>query len=112
GYEFQGQTGIPAGLTNVSAIAGGSFHSLALLADGVPFFNTPLLSRSAIIGATAQLRVAASGAKPLSYQWQVNGSNILSATNAFLLLTNVQYAHAGDYRAIAANPFGAATSTV
>ena len=34
GDNSQGQIGVPAGLTNVVAVAGGGAHSLALTADG------------------------------------------------------------------------------
>src|SRR5439155_26185119 len=34
GYNNYGQTTIPAGLTNVTAVAVGNIHSLALKADG------------------------------------------------------------------------------
>ena len=36
------------------------------------------------------LRIAAIGDAPLSYQWQENGTNIISATGTSLTLTNLQ----------------------
>jgi large repetitive protein len=53
----------------------------------------------------------ASGAPSPSIQWQFNGTNI-PGTNATLVLNNVTFAHAGDYRFIASNAVGVATSVV
>jgi len=46
-----------------------------------------------------------------SYQWQVNGANISGATNASLILTNVQTTDAGSYAVIVTNLAGTATSS-
>jgi|SRR6185369_11705444 len=44
------------------------------------------------------------------YQWQFNGSNISGATNAFLTLTNISFAAAGEYRCLVSNVLGSTTS--
>lgn len=54
-------------------------------------------SRTNNVGETAEFSVLANGPGTLHYQWRFNGTNILSATNTSLILTNVQLAHAGDY---------------
>ncbi len=46
----------------------------------------------------------------LSYQWQFDGTNIAGATNATLVLYNVQLASGGSYTAIAADSAGSVTS--
>jgi hypothetical protein len=43
GYPYDGQTNIPPGLTNVLAVASGSYHNLALVGDGPPLQFSPLL---------------------------------------------------------------------
>ena len=52
------------------------------------------------------------GLEPLSYQWLKNGSNVVAATNATLVLTNTVVRDAGDYRVTVSNPHGSETSTV
>ena len=41
GYNVQGETNVPAGLSNVVAIAAGSHHTLALKSDGRTFGAPP-----------------------------------------------------------------------
>jgi hypothetical protein len=47
----------------------------------------------------------------LNYQWQFNASSILGATNATLLLTNVQTANAGNYKVVIHNASGSIISS-
>ncbi|MGP8238836.1 MAG: immunoglobulin domain-containing protein [Limisphaerales bacterium] len=69
-------------------------------------------SQNGIAGRSAVLSARATGSLPLVYQWQFNGSNILNATKATLILTNLQTNAAGAYALIANNAAGAATSHV
>jgi hypothetical protein len=62
-------------------------------------------------GATATLAVVASGSDPLSYQWSVNGTNLLDATNSVLVLTNVQPGGAGAYSVLVINAAGTIISS-
>jgi hypothetical protein len=53
-------------------------------------------------GASAQMHVeVVSSIGTPSFQWQRNAADIPGATGATLVLTNIQYADAGGYRAIA-----------
>ncbi len=54
--------------------------------------------------------VGASGSAPFRFQWFFNNTIISNATNS--ILSNVTTANAGNYFAIVANDFGAATSAV
>ena len=54
--------------------------------------------------------MSATGTAPLGYQWRLNGTPLSWATNATLVLTNVQFAQAGDYAVVVSNAFGAITS--
>jgi hypothetical protein len=56
------------------------------------------------------LTVTATGSN-LSYQWRFNGGNIIGATNATLLLTNVQAHQQGNYQAVVMNPSGSTASS-
>jgi hypothetical protein len=61
---------------------------------------------------TAQFEVAAIGDLPLGYEWQFNGNPLPAHTNSTLVLSNVQFNQAGDYRARVSNAGGAVTSSV
>lgn len=63
------------------------------------------------VGGTATFGVTATGTAPLFYQWNFNGTNIDSATNTSLILTNVQTNQAGNYAVVVANAYGSATSS-
>ena len=63
-------------------------------------------------GDSAVMSVAATGAAPLGYQWQFNGSPIAGATSPVLLLPNLVPAQAGLYWAVVTNLTGAITSAV
>ena len=68
-------------------------------------------------GATAAYAVTASGAPPLTYQWQQDGTNLIESitvrgtTNGTLTLSNVTAARAGNYSVLVANPAGAVASS-
>jgi hypothetical protein len=59
----------------------------------------------------ASLSVSATGTLPLRYQWRFNGLPLPAATNATLVLTNVQPLHAGVYNILVYNSGGSALGT-
>jgi hypothetical protein len=61
-------------------------------------------------GSNAVLESAASGSPPLYFQWSLNGTNILDATNSVLTLTNAQSADAGQYVVTVTNAAGSTAS--
>jgi hypothetical protein len=63
------------------------------------------------LGTNASFIVIALGSPTLTYQWVANGTNIDGATNASLLLTNVQFAQAGNYFVTVSNAFGTVSSS-
>lgn len=64
------------------------------------------------VGASISNSVTASGTTPLTYQWQFEGTNLLSEQGPGLRLTNVQPKNAGGYCVIITNSFGALTSSI
>ena len=110
GYNHNGQAKVPAGLSNVVAIAAGGIHSLAALNDGSPFITRQPLSANLYSGATASLSVGVVGSPPLSYQWQLNGLDILGAVGPTLTLTDVRSADAGVYALVVSNALGTTSS--
>ncbi|HTY86563.1 MAG TPA: LamG-like jellyroll fold domain-containing protein [Candidatus Acidoferrum sp.] len=69
------------------------------------------LSQVATIGHDVTLTVLASGTPVISYQWTWNGTNMNNATNATLLLTNVQFSQAGNYAVQISNIAGSTNSS-
>jgi plastocyanin len=68
-------------------------------------------SQTVAVGSLVMLSVNASGTDPRTFRWLFNGSFIPNATNATLVLSNVQPAQSGSYSVIVSNAFGTATST-
>lgn len=64
------------------------------------------------VGGSAGFSVAASGSPPLSYQWQLNGTNISGATATNYLIPDVQLTNAGNYTVVVTNIVGTVTSVV
>jgi plastocyanin len=81
-------------------------------AETPPAITLQPQSQTVSPGSNVTFAVAAIGSLPLSWQWFLNDVPIVNSTNALLALTNVTPANAGNYFAIASNPFGSATSAV
>ncbi len=71
--------------------------------------SQPAAQNVAVSGATT-FAVTASGTGPLSYQWQLNLTNLVGATNATLALNNVQLTNGGYYSVRVSSPYGATNS--
>jgi alpha-tubulin suppressor-like RCC1 family protein len=110
GDNSAGQCSVPGWVTNVVAVAGTSYDSMALLGDGPPVISAPILNRSVVPGGKVYFRASAVGVWPLSYQWQLDGTNLAGATNALLVITNAQPAQMGAYSVVVTNVLGAASS--
>ena len=71
GDNYFGQYNVPASLSNVVAVAGGAYHSLALKVD--LFANLPVITQqpagtNVAVGGMAMFAVEVRGSL-LSYQW-------------------------------------------
>src|ERR1035437_2400007 len=58
------------------------------------------------------LSASVTGRAPFQYQWQLNGTNLIGATNVSLIFPQIQLTNNGAYRLIAADSTGSATSQV
>jgi hypothetical protein len=63
------------------------------------------------VTSNATFTAAANGIPAPGYQWLFSGTNIPGATASSYTRTNVQYAHAGNYRALATNGAGVSTTS-
>lgn len=87
-----------------------SLYKIVYSNNNAPAITSNPSSITVSQGQPASFSVTASGANPLSYQWQKNGVNIAGATSATYTISSVQTSHAGQYRAIVTNAYGSATS--
>jgi hypothetical protein len=67
---------------------------------------------TAVAGTNVIFYVGAEGTPPLSYQWQLNGTNVaLNGNSSSFIIGNVQLANAGAYSVLITNAFGSTNST-
>jgi hypothetical protein len=86
-------------------------YIVATLGATPPIIGTEPIGFTNYIGYTNTLTVAAAGT-PLFYQWY-NGSNtVAGATNASLVLQNLQLTNAGNYSVTVSNAAGSTNSVV
>jgi hypothetical protein len=77
----------------------------------VPVITSQPASQTVGYGDSTTLSVGVNGLAPLSYQWQLNGTNIADATNSSLALNGIHYNNAGLYTVIVSNGNGSVTSS-
>ena len=95
----------PAGATN-------SAGAVLQVTDSPPVIVMAPTNQAPNACTTVSFNVAATGNKPLSYQWQKNGANLIDACNIFgsaastLVISNVTEADNGAYTIIVSNAVG------
>lgn len=127
GTEVSGQTGPCLTIPNVTTEASGNYEvevsspygtvvsgvaSVEVLPANPPIITQDPQSQTRYAGGSATFSAAVIGSPPITYQWQHNGANVPGATGTTLTLNNLQGSDGGDYRLIAANVLGKATSAV
>jgi hypothetical protein len=60
----------------------------------------------------ASFGVTPGGSAPFSYEWQFDNSNLVSATNSILMLSNITQSNLGAYSVVVGNPSGSVTSSI
>jgi Immunoglobulin domain/Beta-propeller repeat len=84
-------------------------HTAILFAQ--PVITNQPLSQAVPVGSNVTFQVGASGVEPFAYQWQLNDTPILDATNSLLELFNVQFTNAGEYSVLVTNAAGPTLSS-
>ncbi len=89
-----------------------SFDNVSLTGNivGPPGVTINPAADTSYVGQAVTLNASPSGNAPFYYQWQYNGVNLLNATNASLVLTNLQAADSGLYSMSLTNANGSATA--
>jgi hypothetical protein len=77
----------------------------------VPTVTQPPVNQSALVGLSASLSVAATGAPAPTFQWRRNGVPLPGATAATFNLGVVQESDAGSYDVVVTNQKGSVVST-
>jgi len=124
GKDLAGATSSVLVLTNVQLSDAGSYavevsnafgsqrSSNAVLSVGfAPVVVAGPVSQTVEPGRTATFAVTATGTAPLGYQWIMDGTNVVAATNTVLVVTNVQLSSAGNYAVEVSNAYGMVTSS-
>ena len=118
GYSGLASNAVPADVTNVVQIASGGDHDFALLGTRAPQFTVQPWYRTI---PNTQTSVWFSGkcvgVQPVSFQWQLNGTNLPAATNDTLTINASRLPTgaltslaSGVYQLIASNAYGMVTS--
>ncbi len=99
--------------SQVDTVMTGDFSSF--IGGPVNFVSGPQ-SQTVLQGSSVTLSVGVAGQAPFQYQWYFNGTNKLSsvsnptATNAALVLSNIQLNQTGTYSVVVSNSVGSATN--
>jgi len=110
---------VPTDAGNYSCLVSNSTCTTNSVMAMLTVISTPVITLqptnvTVYAGQPATFSVAAMGPEPLYYQWQfgVNGTNIVGATNATLNLTNVQPTNGGIYTVTVGNAYGTIVSSI
>src|SRR5207302_9827371 len=99
---------------NVTSIAAGGYHSLALVTDPtlpVGPIAAPLpLNRAVMAGTDVTLRALASGGL-LHYQWQCDVTSVPGPTASTLALARASFSQSGSYSVLISNSAGTIRSS-
>src|ERR1700722_2886852 len=98
-------------VTNPISSVTSNAATLTVNAGGGPSITTQPANQTVSVGQTATFSVTATGAAPLSYQWQKNQVNIAGATLASYTTPATTSADGGtSFRVIVTNPVSSVTS--
>ncbi|MGC3957747.1 MAG: immunoglobulin domain-containing protein [Verrucomicrobiota bacterium] len=96
--------------TQIQNIFAASSAGKCPLPPTAPTIVIPPASQTVIVGQNVTLRVAATGGRPMAYQWFQDGIAIGAATSSLLQLNNVQPGQSGNYSVRVVNEQGPITS--
>jgi len=106
-------TNVPTEAVNVTEIAIGESHALALLGDGTPRIIGPIqYHQIASAGAPLPLAVRAVGSSPLSYQWFRNGVPLEGGSTRVPTVPALLGSDGDEFQVLVYNDKGAVISPV
>ena len=77
----------------------------------VPAITSTLTTVQVVAGTSTNLNVIATGTKPLTYQWSLNGTRLANQTQSSLTISSAKATDAGAYSVTVTNAYGSATAT-
>jgi uncharacterized delta-60 repeat protein len=92
-------------ISNTSGSVTSSVANLMVIND--PMIASQPVGVTNNVGTSVTFSATASGTTPLGYQWSFNGVSMPGATNAALILPNIQFSDAGTYSVLVSNSSGA-----
>jgi hypothetical protein len=98
-------------VTAINSVGSVTSTSAALSLMAPPSITTQSVNQTVVAGGTLTLTSAVSGSQPMTLRWYFEGNPIAEATNATLVLQNIQPANQGHYQLLAQNAYGQASST-
>ncbi len=113
GYGLSLQRVVPPGLGNdgLNWVAAPPGPGRATAIGTRPVLIAEPADQTLVAFNDARLFVTATGDGPLAYQWRHNGVNIAGATNATLILANLQPHQLGTYNVVVYNRAGSVASS-
>jgi poly(3-hydroxybutyrate) depolymerase len=97
-------------ITNLEAAVTSQVAQLTVVASPPVISPSTLFQHLGVdVGSNASFTVSALGAA-LSYQWRLDGYDLVGKTGKTIILTNAQLADEGDYTVVVTNLLGAVTS--
>lgn len=103
-------------VSNAAGLADSSPLALLSIIPSPPVITAQPVSQYVLVGGSATLSVGAIGDAPLSYQWQLDSTNLTDgnglsgSTNSSLTLTGAAAANSGTYSVLVQNHLGAVMS--
>jgi len=94
---------------NVIVVSPANVSLYTLLA--APKISNSLTNCTTMIGKSVSMSVDASGFGTLKYQWQLNGTNLPSATGRILTIPNIKAGQMGTYTVTVYNSVGAISTS-
>ncbi len=104
-------TSIYGTASNGGELDSGVLYTLSVL-PGPPEIQMQPESQRVAYDGSALLMVLTGGLPAPAYQWWLNGSPLVDATNYSLTFTNFRPSDAGDYFVVVTNSYGSVTSAV
>ena len=101
--------GVNIGSTNIYNPSGEGLFVSRWSRD-LPAFSAQSVSQIVMEHTTVTLSHSVTGTGPFTVQWTFNGTNLPGATNAALVLSNLQPGMAGDYSVWVSGPAGSTLS--
>ena len=125
GSPTAGTTVTSYSLTNVQANQSGNYsvkvingsgnlmssNAVLTVVEYPPVITGQPVSQQPILGRSTSFTISLNGSSPFQYQWRLNGTNILNATNAIYAIASVTTNHNGSYSVAVTNTAGGVTSS-